>query len=173
MKDILDQFDLDEETVRDWRLFAGKRAGYYVQQWRRIKQGQWVSFNVSAFVFGVFWLLYRQMLRPTILYLSIFFAEGFVEKLVFQYLGFSIPPVWWIFTRTFLFALLLGLFGNWIYLIHAEDQIQRIKASYPPERQEQLLRLNGGTSFVPVILFLLLILVILLSNRFWLIGLIS
>lgn len=164
MRKILDDFETRDRQEENWRLFVGPRADYYLREWRKIKDGQRFTFNLWAFVFGVFWLLYRQMLRPTVLYLSLYFAAGFVEKIVFQSLGMPIPPIWWFAVRTLLFSLLLGLLGNWVYLIDAEGKIQQINSNYPPERRREMLRLKGGTSAVPVVLFVLLILIILLTN---------
>lgn len=165
MKDILDQFEREEERAAQRRLFVGPGADYYLEQWRRLEEGQLLSFNPAAFVFGVFWLLYRQMLRPTLLYFALYIGELFLEKMIIRGLGWPAPPLWWFFGRMLLFALLLGLLGNWIYRVHADEQIERLREEYPPPQLDRVLRLKGGTSFIPVILFVCLILIILLSNQ--------
>lgn len=163
MKDVLDHFEQSDETVAEWRSFVGPGADYYLQQWRRLRNGDWLTFNLYAFLFGIFWMLYRQMLRPTVIFLSVYFAEGFLERLVFQFLGFDAPLSWWFFGRVILFALALGFLGNWIYYQYALHAIRRIKENYPPEDHQRLFLLKGGTSILPVLLFVLLILIIFLA----------
>ena len=161
MKDVLDHFDQSDETVAEWRLFVGPGAEYYLQQWRRLRRGNWVNFTIH--VFSILWLVYRQMLVPTVIFLSVYFAEGFVERLLFNLLGFEVPLGWWFFGRVLLFALALGFLGNWIYYQYAVNAIRQIKKNYPPEDQQRILRLKGGTSFLPVLLFVILILIIFLA----------
>ncbi len=163
MKEVLDHFDQNEETITDWRLFIGPAADYYLQQWRRLQRGDWLTFNSYAFLFGIFWMLYRQMLRPTVLFLSIYFAEGFLERFLFQILGIEAPLSWWFFGRVLLFALALGFLGNWIYYQYTLNTIRQIKTNYAPEEHQKILRLKGGTSILPVLLFVILILIIFLA----------
>jgi len=163
MKEVLDQFEQSDETIAEWRLFVGPAADYYITQWRRIQNGDWLTFNIYAFLFSIFWMLYRQMLRPTIIFLSIYFAEGFLERFLFQVLGFEAPLGWWLFGRIVLFALGLGFLGNWIYYQYTINAIREIKALYPPADQKKMLKLKGGTSFLPVLLFIILILIIFLA----------
>ena len=75
VKDILDHFDPTEELIEDWQLYIGQDASYYIKEWLKIRNGHVFTFNLSALIFNVFWMLYRKMYQPAILYLSFFFAE--------------------------------------------------------------------------------------------------
>jgi len=165
MDDILDQFEREEERSACRRLFVGPNADYYLEQWRRMEEGQLLSFNVAAFAFGIFWLLYRQMLRPTLLYFAVYAGELFLEQLIVRGMGWKPLPLAWTFGRFFLFAVLLGLLGNWLYRLHTDEQIGRIRSRYEAPQQARMLQLKGGTSLIPIVLFICLILIILLSNQ--------
>jgi hypothetical protein len=156
MPEILDQIDQEEQLDRYYRLFVGRRSNYYLRQWRRLRHGQWLTFNSSSFLFGILWLLYRRMFRTAFLFLAVFLAEGFVEALFFRAWNI-VPPLWWVGTRTLIFALLLGVLGNWLYLLHTREKVRQITRFYEPGEREEIMRLLGGTSWWPVVLFLLII----------------
>ncbi len=161
---VLDQFDIDENTLHEWRQFVGSQADYYIQSWMRIKQGQFFGFNLHAFVFNIFWLLYRQMFKSVILILSIFFAMSFLEKIAIVYFPIVDLPFNWIYIKIFLFALFIGYSGNWLYLWHTEEAIRQVKSNYPKEDQARMIVLKGGVSYIPVTLFSIILLLSILIN---------
>ena len=162
MKDILDHFEADDHTLIDWRRFVQEQADYYIEQWQAIQAGRWWSFNINAFLFGILWLLYRQMIKTAALFLGVYLIEGYVESLI---LGSLLRPdvlPWWTAVRVGIFSFLIGAWGNRIYLNHVTRQIRSIKEEYPPEEWVGMLHLRGGTSIFPVLLFLLLLLAAIL-----------
>lgn len=167
MQNILDHFDTDDQTLNEWRLFIGPDADYYIDSWLQIRHGQFFNFNIYAFVFSIFWMLYRQMFKATILYLSIFFAEGYLEKIIFYSTNFIHLPDWWFSIRIFIFSLILGFTGNWIYLLHTESSISEIKKKYIGENQDKIIKLRGGTSIIPVVLFVVILLLSVMVNYFY------
>lgn len=167
MKEILDHFSTDEEKLREWRWFVGPDADYYLESWVQIKNGHVFIFNIYAFIFNILWMLHRQLFRPAILFLSVFFAEGYLEKLIISQTDAIILPPWWTGIRVFIFAVALGFLGNWIYLKHTENTITQIKKKYQAERHQAMIRVKGGTSFIPVVLFIVILLSILLVNYFY------
>ena len=158
MNDILDHFEADEHTIVDWRRFIQEQADYYIEQWQGIQAGRWWSFNINAFLFSILWLLYRQMIRTSLLVLGVFFFEGYLESLIFRSILSTDVLPWWTAIRVAVFSFLIGAWGNRLYLRYVTRQIRGIKEEYPPEEWVGMLHLRGGTSIFPVLLFLLLLL---------------
>lgn len=164
MNEILDHFRTDEQTIQEWRLFIGHNADYYIDSWIQIRNGQFFTFNIYAFVFSIFWMLHRQLLRPAVLFLSIFFAEGYLEKILFLSVFDLIRPEWWLGVRIFIFSLLLGFIGNWIYLYHTESNISEIKQKHDSTNYHKMIQVKGGTSMLPVLLFIIILISSLVVN---------
>lgn len=89
------------------------------------------SWNWGAFFLGAFWLAYRKMYLFTLLYIVIIAAI------------YSIVPSGYVtgIAVTIITAIILGAFGNKLYLTHAENKIKRGK-------------LGGTNVFAPIILML-------------------
>ena len=158
MNNILDQFDDNDKKVELWKLFIGPYADYYSREWRQLQKGRVLSFNLSAFCFGVFWLLYRKMYKPAIILLSVYFAEGYLESLLLTNLPFSVGT--WEFIRIGFYFTILGFLGNWIYYRYTEQELAKIADKYPEHLQFKLIQKKGGTSFLPIIIVILFILFI-------------
>ena len=162
---VLDQFEYEDHNKEEWAAFIVDQSNYYLQAWTRIKNGNFLIFNPYAFFFNIFWLLYRQMFKTLVLYLSFFFAEGYIEKVVLSSLNIHSMPSHWIYIRIFVFTLALGFLGNWFYLLHAEEIIKNIKKQYTQDQHLRLFELRGGTSFIPVLLFTVVVIMIILVNQ--------
>lgn len=154
---ILDHFDAVNELEEEWRLFIGPNSDYYVQEWWSIRSGVIFSFNFYALIFGVFWLLFRKMYQPAVFYLSLFFAEGFLETIFIDFNAMEVSLFHWNLGRIILFSIGLALLGNWIFYNHAQTQMAIIKSRFPGQYHQKLSS-NGGTSLIPIItLFLVII----------------
>ena len=152
-KKILDHFDIKDELIEEWKLFLGSHQEYYVREWLKVRDGHVFSLNFSALFFGIFWLLYRKMYQPAVLVLSIFFAEGFLETIVFSYRNFYVHLLYWNISRICIFSVFLGLLGNWIFYNYSQMQIGLIKDRFPESYKKQLAA-KGGTSFIPILALL-------------------
>ncbi|RMD47584.1 MAG: DUF2628 domain-containing protein, partial [Aquificota bacterium] len=99
-KKLLEEFD--EGIIRN---FVQKNADYYLQKWKlmAIKTSK-ISWNWSAFSFGVLWLAYRKM------YLYAFFL--FITSIIA-----SVKPLL-NFLSFIVFWIGLGMFGNYIYAMY-------------------------------------------------------
>jgi hypothetical protein len=103
-----------------------------------------VSFNWAAFLFSAPWLFYRKMYGVAVVFLVAAIALAAV-----------LPEV----VVTFSFALLCGLYGNWLYYRQARRVIRRVRSQEPVEdNRAKVLAQRGGTSPIAVFLFLLVIL---------------
>lgn len=151
----------------DWRSFIGPNARYYINAWLNIRNGHWFSFNMYAFAFNIFWLLYRKMYQPAILFLSLFFAEGFLERVFFYFYEMKMPAISWYVLRVFVFAGLLGFLGNWIYYNFTQFKIQWLKSQYGKFRYKKFLPIQGGTTIYPILGALIFTALILLLQFYF------
>ncbi len=165
MDNILDQFDNNDEVIEEWRLYIGPNAQYYIRQFLQMEQGQLLSFNPYAFCFGFFWLLYRQMYKPAVIFLSVYFAEGYLESVI----GINIPfPVnSWELIRVVAFFLVLGFTGNWIYYQHTQQEIEKIKSSSPSDQFKKKLEKRGGITLYPILILIFCVILLWLIQYQW------
>ncbi|NPA57981.1 MAG: DUF2628 domain-containing protein [Aquificae bacterium] len=132
-----------------YRIFVGKNWQYYLDRFKRFEEGGSVSWNWSAFLFGVLWMFYRKMYLYGVL--------GFLATVFLNVLAVSLFPdnplllvglqVWlWIG---------FGAFGNYIYYIFVKEKVAGIKEALTSrENLEVVLAEEGGTSTTAVFLFL-------------------
>ncbi|WP_272496374.1 DUF2628 domain-containing protein [Alicyclobacillus acidoterrestris] len=100
-----------------------------------------VSWNWSAFILTILWLGYRKMY----LYLSIIVIAVIIFSIVLGF-GTTISP-WIGLLIGVAVNILLGLFGNYLYLLHAKYKIRKVKQQSSDEKiQRQLIQQSGGTS---------------------------
>ena len=163
MDNILDQFEDNDEIVKQWRWFIGPSSDFYVREWLQIRKGKLFSFNWYACLFGVFWLLYRKMHKPAVIVLSIYFAEGYLESLILK--QYPINYSSWELIRIAFYFIILGFIGNWIYYYHAVQEINQIIENTPQNLHQQALTKRGGTSFLSIFILIFCILLIVLLNR--------
>lgn len=168
MQPVLDFNEEEGDYIEDLQSFIGPSAAFYVTQWRQLRTGQILTFNFPAFVFGFIWMLYRRMYQPAVVYLSIYFAEGFLEKRLFQHFQPIVSPTNWFMIRNFMFSLLLGVFANWIYLNFVDNRISQLKKEFGHPNYKAQLPKKGGTSYLAVIAFLVLMLLMLGLNQYFL-----
>ena len=167
MYEILDEYESNAKHIKDWQLFVGPNADYYINAWLNLQRGHRFQFNIWAFSFNVFWLLYRKMYQPAILFLSIFFAEGFLETLVIRYNRLSINLFWWNSARIFVYAFILGMIGNWVYYQHCQFHTRVLEKRFGPKHYQTRLPEAGGTSFWPIIGLILFTLCTLLIQLYF------
>ena len=98
MKDE-DIFNLIKKNANETLESPSKSTAYYLKSFKKMLNGIFV-FNLGAFLFGTFWMLYRKM-----------YLLGFLVFLLTIYL-----PVPYIVTNT-----LLGFSANYLYYIRLKD----------------------------------------------------
>lgn len=160
----MDQFEDNDDLVKQWRIFIGLHANYYVREWLQIRKGKLLSFNLYAFCFGIFWLLYRKMYQPSVIVLSIYFAEGYLESIIIKDLPFEAYT--WELVRIGIYFTFIGFTGNWIYYIHTQHELSKLLASPKKSNLTLALRKRGGISFLPIITLFLCILLIFYVNYY-------
>lgn len=133
--------------------YAGEEAAlirwnidYYQRQFFQLRAGhKKTSWNWCAFLFPVFWFLYRKM---------------YIECLIVTLLTCCLQ-----FTRPFASLLSLavccaaGVTGNWLYLNKIEKEVLKARAMTGEEKEAFILK-KRGTSKLPVIIVLVFVLLI-------------
>ncbi len=63
-------------------VYFGKNSDYYLDRWKEYKDGRKISFKPYAFLFGIFWFLYRKMYLIFLLIIVVLIVEGIVEDYI-------------------------------------------------------------------------------------------
>lgn len=142
---------LDSNKIK---AFAGDETEYYVQKWEAIEKGSVIgeSFNGAAFLFNIFWLLYRKLYWQALLVVLAFVVVAiFVEAstsvgvLLAKYGGLIVMVI-------------LGTWGNYLYLKKYQKTVRNSELlSSGPEEQMEYLRAKGGTANLLVILLIVVV----------------
>jgi hypothetical protein len=124
----------------------GDEAAYYEQKFQMMRQfNTTTAWNFAAFFCGTFWFVYRKMYKWALL------------TVVAGMINIIIP-----FFPGLLVSVMIGVFGNSIYMRH----IEKLAAQYNalPENEKPSLLKRGGTSGaavgVAIALYILLIIAI-------------
>ena len=140
--------------------FVGeKKADYYLDKWTDYQNNEnFISWNWPAFLCGFYWFWYRKMYSIVAIILAVSMCSAiFLPEWVCRILSLGI-------------IIGCGLFGNQLYMKHAVKKITSIKSLLNRGADYSVImrriRLNGGTTIVPIIilivLFILLIFLFLL-----------
>lgn len=157
MEDILDgdihEVDFSDDQKREeLKIFVGDKFGYYFSKWIMFENGKWVSFNVAAFFLGLMWLLYRKMYLEVGIILGLFLVEGIIIDFIFviDSLNYQIANL----VSSIVYAILIPLSANYLYLKSAERKIAKLKTkAYSQEELLERISEKGGTSIAAVFLY--------------------
>ncbi|MEO1053108.1 MAG: DUF2628 domain-containing protein, partial [Bacteroidota bacterium] len=150
MEVLLDDSLEGNDTVEEWKAFIGKETDYYLEKWKRIKEGKTVNFNFFALLFGGLWLVYRKAYVAGFLYLGFIMIEGVVfETLAFE---FDIIGNQYVLINAIIGianALLMGIFGDWLYYTESAKRMSIIE-NKSSDRTDYLYKLHekGGVSWL-------------------------
>jgi tetratricopeptide (TPR) repeat protein len=138
-----------EESVA--RTYVGKNADYYVAKWQGIKTlYRGLSWNWWAFFAGFLWLGYRKMYKTALMFIGLFCLADVAFAL------YGKAPIHNAYNGAFS---VMGFLGNHLYLVQAQKAISKAEASFPgdAEAQKAAVAKAGGTSWLGVVLVLLLV----------------
>jgi len=147
----------DGLTEAEARAYVGENtgnAGYYVEKWSRYHfDRSFKGWNWLAFLFGLYWLIYRKMYGAALGT----FALNFLIELALNGSGLSI--VWNIAICAF-----FGYFGNRYYHSRAVNESLALRHLDDPNRHYQLAE-RGGTNVTALLICLLLQFLLWLATR--------
>jgi hypothetical protein len=156
-----------EISKEEYAAFLGSKADYYLDKWESIAQGSKNNLNGYAFLFGLFWFLYRKMYLLSLIILAILTLESIVETAILEYFNAG-PDTYKIMNMVayIVCSFIFGSYGNWLYLKDTQRQIRRLKKA--PVNQETYwtkLKKAGGTSWLPLIALLIVFVMLILLNN--------
>ncbi len=136
-KKLIEEFD--ENIIK---AFVQKNSDYYLNKWKLMATtGSKISWNWPAFLFGVFWLVYRKM-----------YLQSFI-LIIASIITSFIPFINMIFALAIWIG--LGLFGNYIYSYFTYNKLLEIKNLAKNEEEIRFLAIQkGGTSVVGVLVLI-------------------
>ncbi len=164
---------LGKHQAKELAAVVGNNAVYYIPRFRRILRTGSGGWNWAAFLFGPYWLLYRKSYLLGTLFVAVQTIFSFATNLLLmpiqtaktneemltalerlmgneQY-RWVFVPILILSTLMFLARLLLGIFGNRLYLLQCERRIFRMQqdgvTSSPAEMTS-----SGGVSVNAVII---------------------
>lgn len=136
-------------TEEEMNVFISKNQMFYLEKFDQINRtGDKKTWNWSAFLATIYWMLYRKM-----------YAEAGLYFLANAILSF-IPIVGWILSLVLWGG--LGLFANSLYLDHINRKFKEVNCADSNLRQT-LINKYGGTNMVaPIVLFVIPIVIMII-----------
>lgn len=149
-----DVFFSEKNLITEDNLFkfiGAKNLDYYAKVFRRNKEkDNFVSWNWAAFLFAPFWLAYRKMYG----WLAIFLVADTIAE------GIGTMSVVVGILLKIAIIVIVGIFGNCIYLSHCKKKINSINSELEDyENKDEVTKANGGTSGLSVVIFFLAIII--------------
>ena len=123
------------------RAYVNKNYDKYQSMWdmaetRSSKQ----TWNWAAFVFSLGWLAYRKMYLLSAIWIALILLEVVASMVV----GYAER-----YSNIFTMALAVdtGQVGNALYALHANKQVDQVKAALPSSHWVSTLRVKGGVNW--------------------------
>ncbi|SHI58415.1 Protein of unknown function [Clostridium cavendishii DSM 21758] len=134
-------------TVDEYYSFVGdKEANYFYWNFKSINNGNKITWNWGAFLFGPIWLINRKIYLPSIL---IFLLEITFDICVFTY-------------TSLLIRIVFGLYGNYIYYQHVNKKMAEVKnMDVHASKEHNKLSQVGGTNKIMATLFLIIFIMVI------------
>lgn len=147
-----DQNHRENSDEHLFEQFVGPNAAYYIVKWDTMRDRQ-VSWNWPAFFFGEGWLLYRKMYLYAVIYsMARLMATPFLASVASfsnQLLSEAAPMF---IPYSIVLNLVLGLYGNALYKLHAKQKLRYAKASFKPDHLALGVQSLGGVSLLALLL---------------------
>lgn len=157
-----------KHTEEHYRLFFGRNSDYYLEIVKKQNSNKNMPFSTVAFIFGLFWMLYRKLFRLLPFVFLLLLIEAVIEQTIYE-LTNTTDTVESIVDKTswLLWAFIFGAFGNQFYLKMADRKIAKIISLELPEKEtNEKIKKAGGTTLIPhLFIGVLLILVFYLANQ--------
>ena len=157
---MTDELELYEE-------FFQKNRSYYLGKWVLFKAGRKYTFNAFAFLFGLFWFMYRRMYFEALVVAVFIFIEGYLESILIPEDNGQGTVKFLNILGTIVVGTVVGFLGNYFYLRKADKTIQYAKGKYSDiEQQKIYVKKKGGVSFYFLVVVLVLIILIYVFNNY-------
>ena len=154
-----------------FEVFVHSSKAYYSDRFDQYQEGKKFTFNLPAFLFGVFWFLYRKMHWEAFILFILMLLYSIIEDIILKYyhLTFTDFGIGTKIIGGVVFSTIIGYIGNRIYIKHAIREINSIKRRYQYDEEliKEQVRKKGGTSLIAIgIILTLLISIIVIAQKF-------
>jgi len=146
---------IGEINIEYFEQFFGKSKDYYIPKLIAHENGKKFSFNLSAFLFGHFWVLYHRMYLNAFILFVIIVVESKFENILLKILGntynidMSLRYLWYI-----IFGTLVGNLGDYFFLEHSKKRVKKIISTTDEEEiKMKKLKKSGSGNWILVVIF--------------------
>lgn len=157
---------MKQHSEEHYRKYFGPQADYHLGVLNQMEEGKKNVFNFYAFLFGIFWLLYRRMYWVALAFLAIAMLWGLIESGLIEL--FKLHQYSEIIGRGSMFLLggILGAFINRIYLKRSNTKISKIiDTSNSEEEIDSRLKEAGGITFIPHLFMVFIVLLVIYLGK--------
>jgi hypothetical protein len=145
MNEVLDEQLNNHIEDKYYEKYFGARASYFIPKLHKYFKGDKFSFNISAFFFGPFWLVYRQLYVHAFVTFIIYGLKLFIEEIIFD--------IFWVHHENQLYisrfgilliALIIGFTGNRFLLHKAINDVNSTLSQIQQEERRYLDLIEKG-----------------------------
>ena len=156
-----------KHSEEHYRLYFGRNADYYIEIVKDLATTNKSRFNIPAFFLGLFWMMYRKLYLPILILIVILFVVGIIEEAILLSLNASTDTTSLVNVfSTIGWALFIGFFSNRVYVRQANKVITKTLAlNLSIQETNSRIEKAGGTTLVPHIILLILILITLILAK--------
>ncbi len=158
---------IEDINIEYFENYFGNSKDYYMPKLIAFERGKKYSFNLSAFLFGMFWFLYRRLYIHSLIILLVILIESRLERIVITLLGntkdieLSLRITWLI-----MFGIVCGYFGNYFYLKQSKKKVEQIIEKTAEESQKmRKLKKAGSGNWIIVLLILVVSILSMVINQ--------
>lgn len=145
MNEILDEQLNSHVEDKYYEKYFGTRASYFIPRLHKYFKGNKFSFNIGAFIFGPFWLVYRQLYVHAFVVFISYGIKSFIEEVIFD--------IFWVHYEnqllisrlgTLALSLLIGFTGNKFLLNKAINDVNSTLSQIQQEERRYLDLIEKG-----------------------------
>ncbi|MBC3539280.1 DUF2628 domain-containing protein [Rufibacter sediminis] len=157
-----------DEHEEYYRAYFGVDADYYLRKLEQYRAGTKITFNIGAFFFGIFWMLYRRMYKQGILVMIALTLESYLLGLAIEHFALSEGNAKLLNNlSTVLWSTAVGFLGNWLYLRQTQAKVtQALEEEESESDIRHRLAVEGSITYIPHIIIAALILLLMLVLQF-------
>lgn len=123
------------QQINEVDLFIQKNKKYYEDKFKKMNDtGKSISWNWSAFLMGIYWMIYRKM----------YFKAG--AFFILSMVACSTPYIGWILNLAIVIG--VGIYANALYFDHINENIKKLEilTSDNSVDKEEIINKLGGTN---------------------------
>ena len=156
-----------KHSEEHYRLFFRRKADYYLNILEEFDPGRKAVFNLYAFFFGFFWMLYRRMYLECLQLIIVIMGETILEQMILVSLDATESTMTLIDRISMIvWGGLIVIFANRFYIDRANRKISKVlKLGLSEEETNNKIQSVGGVTLIPHLIILVLIVVMVFLGK--------